>query len=466
MKKVLATILALVMALSVTTISWATLSTLPSAVDGVIKLTENATIDTLQDDMTYDLNSHTLTYVGGTHQVAEGKTLTFMDSSVTGNARGGTLELTGVTGTTAAINPQKGATLKVSNITVTCTGSAFFPQGDAAEVDVTACDVTAPIYCVGTNAGSTDNYKVVIKLKDSTFVAAAQDGDNCAVMINVPGTLNIDNCTITGDRQAVLVRAGTATITNSDIKTTGKYAKAASQYHEEAWKSGNEVPAAALTVGNYQNGPASAYLAEAKVTVTNTKLTAEHGVPAIYTDANDTFKGDLSIGGDSTVVTGEVMKGQKADEAVVAVTGGTFSSYVSDYTADNTPVASNGRTNERTYYVGEKTIQNAAKKLSAGDQLEIMKGTVILTDVPVGVTVANNGAGTVTVNGSGAITEGNPYTVPQPPRYYYNSTTTTTDTKKDTTKGSPKTFDAGVGIYAVSAILSVTGMAYVGKRKF
>ena len=51
-----------------------------------------------------------------------------------------------------------------------------------------------------------------------------------------------------------------------------------------------------------------------------------------------------------------------------------------------------------------------------------------------------------------------------PPRYYYNSTTTTT--KDDTKTSSPKTFDAGVGIYAVSAILSVTGMAYVGKKKF
>ena len=53
----------------------------------------------------------------------------------------------------------------------------------------------------------------------------------------------------------------------------------------------------------------------------------------------------------------------------------------------------------------------------------------------------------------------------QPPRYYYNSTTTT-DTKADGTKGSPKTFDAGVGIYALTAVLSVTGMACVGKKKF
>ena len=51
-----------------------------------------------------------------------------------------------------------------------------------------------------------------------------------------------------------------------------------------------------------------------------------------------------------------------------------------------------------------------------------------------------------------------------PPRYYYNSTTTTT--KADGTKGSPKTFDAGMGIYALTAVLSVTGMACVGKKKF
>ncbi len=45
--------------------------------------------------------------------------------------------------------------------------------------------------------------------------------------------------------------------------------------------------------------------------------------------------------------------------------------------------------------------------------------------------------------------------------YYYPGSTTTTDTAK----ASPKTFDAGVGIYAVTAVLSVTGMAWVGKKR-
>ena len=52
------------------------------------------------------------------------------------------------------------------------------------------------------------------------------------------------------------------------------------------------------------------------------------------------------------------------------------------------------------------------------------------------------------------------YTAPR--YYYYNSTTTTT---KDGSKASPKTFDAGVGIYAVTAVLSVTGMAWAAKKR-
>ena len=45
--------------------------------------------------------------------------------------------------------------------------------------------------------------------------------------------------------------------------------------------------------------------------------------------------------------------------------------------------------------------------------------------------------------------------------YGGTGTTTTTGTKTN----SPTTFDAGVGIYAVSAILSVTGMAWVGTKQ-
>ncbi len=56
-----------------------------------------------------------------------------------------------------------------------------------------------------------------------------------------------------------------------------------------------------------------------------------------------------------------------------------------------------------------------------------------------------------------------PDPTPSPGGYYYYHPTT--DTKADGTKGSPKTFDAGVGIYAVTAVLSVTGMAWTAKKR-
>lgn len=52
------------------------------------------------------------------------------------------------------------------------------------------------------------------------------------------------------------------------------------------------------------------------------------------------------------------------------------------------------------------------------------------------------------------------------PRYYYNSgTTTDTDNADEDKKGSPKTFDPGAGIYAVSVALSLTGMAWIGRKR-
>ena len=47
-------------------------------------------------------------------------------------------------------------------------------------------------------------------------------------------------------------------------------------------------------------------------------------------------------------------------------------------------------------------------------------------------------------------------------KYYYYSPA---DGSADAPKGSPKTFDAGAGIYAVSAALSLTGTAWIGRKR-
>lgn len=79
------------------------------------------------------------------------------------------------------------------------------------------------------------------------------------------------------------------------------------------------------------------------------------------------------------------------------------------------------------------------------------------------VTAKAEGTATITATAGGK-TATCTVTVKAAPRYYYNSTTTT-DTKKDEGKTSPKTFDAGIGIYALTAVLSVTGMAWTAKKR-
>lgn len=138
----------------------------------------------------------------------------------------------------------------------------------------------------------------------------------------------------------------------------------------------------------------------------------------------------------------------------VKISGGTFSNDPNTYVVQNTPVATAGS----DYIVGGKDIADAANR---GENVTIVKGGTI-DGVKEGVTIAiGEDAGTVIINNK--TVSGDSYTVPTTPRYYYNSTN---DTKKDEGKTSPKTFDAGVGVYAVSAVLSLTGMAYVGKKKF
>lgn len=306
-----------------------------------IKLLKDAPTSTLKaNGVTYDLNGHKLTYKSYTEYT--GEVMSFIDSSVSGNERGGTLSMTQSKQGCAAITVGTGATLNASNIHITATrAEGFYPIGEGAEVNITNCDMTANWYCIGTNAEKISNYNVKINLKGSTFTSKhATDGT--PVYINVAGTLNIDDCELTSNRQALMVRAGTANITNSVLKTNGMYGTGKKQnktdYYDSAWNSGNEVPAAALVVGNYSSGAATAYLANATVTLENTALIGENDFPALYVDGNTTYAGTVTINGKDTTVSGAVMKGQQTAEGQVniSISDGYFTSDPTSYVVTTT----------------------------------------------------------------------------------------------------------------------------------
>lgn len=436
-KRVLAMLLVLALAAALLPVAALADGSLPSADEsGRITLTEHVTVLSSStftglftngvSSITIDLQGYTLTYSGGFVTLKDGQSLTFTDSTATGSAvsgtlNAGTLVANGVQGANSAFNPETGARVVAKDIYVKSTGSIFYPKGNAAEVRINNCDVyTTGAYCVATNAATVDNYGVEINLEGSVLKAEANGGDDCTVMINVTGTLDVNNCIITGDRQAVLVRAGTATIANSDLTVTGDYVSGKGGTdvwsNQPNWGSGNEVPSSALIVGSYYVSDAQAYKDEAIVTVTNTEITSSSdSVPAVYVDGNSTYEGDLTITGESTV-TGTVKKGKHTatpEKVDINIVSGAFSEPVeSSYLAENTTAyASVANSAGTTYYVGQ-SVQAAAASAPSGSTVTVLQGSVSLNP-DSGVTVVNSGADTVYIDGR-ALLAGASYTVPYP----------------------------------------------------
>ena len=296
-----------------------------------------------------------------------------------------------------------------------------------------------PYAAVTINSG---NYSGSIESKGSLTVAGGtfSAGGN----FYSSGTLVINNGTFA---RGVSVQTGTATINDGDFKTDvscagdGKLTinggKFAGEIHASDTSTVN-IKGGEFIYDTNTNEVIDIRTATAKVTISNGVFAQENANRFCPNN-----KSGLTVTGGTFV----------SDAMVTALMGETI----------NAPQATVVDRNKTMIAVGSAAIADAA---NSGKKVTITKGGEI-DGVNENVTVTVDADG-VKINGKDAAR--GEYTVPvtpdptpeQPPRYYYNSTTTTT---KDGSKTSPKTFDAGVGIYAVTAVLSVTGMAWVGKKR-
>ena len=114
---------------------------------------------------------------------------------------------------------------------------------------------------------------------------------------------------------------------------------------------------------------------------------------------------------------------------------------------------------ENNYFVETENVPACFKYQDAGTEktLDFMKTEDFFNEI-----TAADGKYRFNSDGTPLLPEHKYPTVEETPRYYYSSATTAKDEGKT---GSPKTIDAGVGMYAVSAALSLTGMVYVSKKK-
>ena len=442
MKKALATILALVMAIGLCSVSWATdpaatpvtettteLDSGAYIVNGEVTLTGGALTVKPGATVTLELAAGSkLTNKAGSHTIINNGTLTITGTGTVDNVSHGCAALYNAPGAVATLNggtfdrSREAGASKDNNggnsyYTIKNFGTITVNPGVTVQQDGTA------------NSGTTGKYSSLFANGWYDISTAGQSGkepahSSDAVLVINGGTFKGGLNTVKNDD------AGKLTINDGTFTNIAQHA--VFNVNEATIKGGNYTMSGDDSV--LYNRKYDDANDKGQMTIENGVFKAKDGVPAIkIADAN----------------------------SKPSVTGGTFSSDVRAYAAGDTPVAATGE-QEGTYVVGQSAINAVAK---AGNNVRIVKGNVTLTDVPAGVTVIPGEGTVVFVNGKDI--SGNQYsdgyTVPQSSGYYYYQPTT--DTKTDDTKGSPKTADAGIALYVGMALTSAAGVAFVGKKR-
>lgn len=112
------------------------------------------------------------------------------------------------------------------------------------------------------------------------------------VMINVPGTLTVDNCEVISNHVGILVRGGTATITDTNITIQNAACDL------DSWGSGSAVPYGAITMGN----SGSSYSYPTDVTIDSVTFNTPDDARDIYMEgASGTNTATLTIVDGSTL---------------------------------------------------------------------------------------------------------------------------------------------------------------------
>lgn len=412
MKKVLATILALVMALALCSVSWAdatevkTEAELTTAVSngGEIKLGANITLTSMltipADKMvTLDLNGLSITSAGKV--IKNNGILTITDTKgggkiiSTGNTAVGVGDNSKTTIKTAIIESVEGAVITgyATGATINIEDGIFSASDNA---------VVAGNGNRTNEAGAERTVGNTINISGGTFNGQIKTPTYVACGIYAPwkDTIKVTGGTfnITGGA-GIVARAGSVSVSNATINTTGN----------ATGKVGDSrvvVPCSAIVFDSEAAYPA----------LTNTSaISVESGTFTSEADAISVVKPE----------------GEGAVERV-AVTGGTFSTDVTEYLAEGKILQKNGDTYTAVTNSGITSGTYTAKPT-----------------VPDGYKVVENTDGTFTVEKVGGY-------------YYYQPTT---DTKTTDTKGSPKTFDAGIALYVGMALTSAAGVAFVGKKR-
>ena len=148
----------------------------------------------------------------------------------------------------AVIGVSGGSTITLDGVTMTTDyGTGILAKGQDTTVNVVNSTImVGGYYVVGTNNSTVENGGVIINIDGSTLTASITYSS--AVFTSVPCDVTINNSTLSGQLNAVYIRAGKASITDSTLNCT---AEASFTDYDSKWNaSGNGAPASALVVGS------------------------------------------------------------------------------------------------------------------------------------------------------------------------------------------------------------------------
>ena len=252
-----------------------------------VTLTADSTIDTIplaKKDTIIDLGGKTLTVTSAVAIYAlPGEGGTHVQNITVKN---GTINVTGALANGNIINASDALSFTLDGVTLTNTTLTYTGIYCSSSTDLEIKNSTLnlkAIFGIGTNNLEGKNAKIL--MDNSHLTVTTDDKDNAAFLGNVEGiNVTFKNSTLQADRQAVVARTGTWKADATTFEITGAWLTEANKakndsYLTGAWKAGNEVPSAAVVIGD---NVAGAYNEDVNFTFTNScKFVAPAGNKAV-----------------------------------------------------------------------------------------------------------------------------------------------------------------------------------------
>lgn len=227
--------------------------------------------------MTIDLNGYDLTLTAASMTIKNGFDLEICN---------GYLDLQGPVSQYSNFAIESNSSLSLNSVSLSSTGSVLYPRGDAATVCVNDSYIfTSGGYIIATNAASVENYNVSIIVKDSHLVC-----ESTTVLLNVAGSLDISNSILEGELQCLIVRAGSANVSNTLFMFTPPDEDWIDTFLFR-WSSGNCMTVSAIVVGNLNS---TAYVADATLDLNNCELITGKDLDRSIVVAQDSKNGMIA----------------------------------------------------------------------------------------------------------------------------------------------------------------------------